>query len=261
MFIIQPSGGLCNRMRAINSARALAKRRKEKLVILWYLNPELNAAFEDLFQPIQEPDITLLNIRSLKDPRKLYYQFSAGQRLGDEDIRAHKMGDKLEEDFLQSLKKRVYLLTCEQFAPSEGYDLFVPTKALQQRIDSFTKDFSPRCVGVHIRRTDNLVSMGKSTTEQFIAEMEKELSVHPESRFFLATDDLKEEELLRSRFPRKILSNPSRTIDRNSIAGMHDALLDLYCLAATDKIIGSYWSSFTDTAADMRGIEKIIAGE
>ena len=260
MFIIQPSGGLCNRMRAINSARALAKRRKEKLIILWYLNPELHAAFEDLFQPIQDPDIKLLNIRSLKDPRKLYYQFSAGQRFTDEDIRSHKDGEKLQESFLQTWKKKVYLLSCEQFASSKGYDLFVPTKALQERIENFTKDFAPRCVGVHIRRTDNAISMGKSTTEQFIAEMEKELSAHPESRFFLATDDQREEELLRSRFPGKIISNQTRTIDRDSVAGMHDALLDLYCLAATDKIIGSYWSSFTDTAADMRGIEKIIAG-
>ena len=51
-------------MRVINSAMKLAKRRKEKLVILWYLIPELNAAFEDLFQPILEPDITLINIHS-----------------------------------------------------------------------------------------------------------------------------------------------------------------------------------------------------
>ena len=42
---------------------------------------------------------------------------------------------------------------------------------------------------------------------------------------------------------------------------MQDALLDLYCLAAAKKLIGSYWSSFTDIAADMKGIEKVIAGE
>ncbi len=245
----------------ICSAMALAKRRKEKLVILWYLNPELNAAFEDLFLPIREPDITLINIRSLKDPRKLYYQFSANQRFGDDDIRRNKICEHLNEDFYQKLKKRVYIFTCERFDPTRDYSLFVPTAALQKRIDAFTKDFAPRCVGVHIRRTDNAVSMGKSTTEQFIAEMEKELTEHPETRFFLATDDQSEEDLLRSRFPGKIISNPSRTIDRNSVAGMHDALLDLYCLAAGDKIIGSYWSSFTDTAAEMRGIEKVIAGE
>lgn len=261
MLIIQPSGGLCNRMRVINSARELSRRRKEKLVILWYLNPELNAAFEDLFQPIHEPDIILINIRSLKDPRKLYYQLSAGQRFGNDDILNNKTDGTLNDNFYRALKKRVYIFTWEHFYPSKDYSLFVPTDALQKRVGAFTKDFVPRCVGVHIRRTDNAVSMGKSTTEQFIAEMEQELLAHPETRFFLATDDQREEDLLRSRFPGKIISNQSRTIDRNSVAGMHDALLDLYCLAASDKIIGSYWSSFTDTAADMRGIEKVIAGE
>ena len=36
---------------------------------------------------------------------------------------------------------------------------------------------------------------------------------------------------------------------------------DLFSLAATDKILGSYWSSFTDVAASMRGIPKVIVGE
>ena len=175
MLIIQPSGGLCNRMRVINSARELSRRRKEKLVILWYLNPELNAAFEDLFQPIHEPDIILINIRSLKDPRKLYYQLSAGQRFGNDDILNNKTDGTLNDNFYRTLKKRVYIFTWEHFYPSKDYSLFVPTDALQKRVDAFTKDFAPRCVGVHIRRTDNAVSMGKSTTEQFIAEMEQEL--------------------------------------------------------------------------------------
>ena len=33
------------------------------------------------------------------------------------------------------------------------------------------------------------------------------------------------------------------------------------CLSKTDKIIGSYFSSFTDIAADINGIPKIVAGE
>lgn len=260
MLIIQPSGGLCNRMRVINSAWELAKRRKEKLIVLWYLCPELNCAFEDLFLPIREPGIKIINIKSLKDPRKLFYQLTAAQRFGNDDILNHKTDGVLHQDFYDSLKKRVYLFTWEHFYPSSDYHFYVPTRSLQARIDAFTKDFAPRCVGVHIRRTDNAVSMGKSTTEQFLAEMKKELSSHPQTRFFLATDDSREEELLRAEFPGKIISNQSRTIDRNSVEGMHDALLDLYCLAASDKLIGSYWSSFTDIAADMRGIEKIIAG-
>jgi len=259
MLIIQPSGGLCNRMRVINSAWELAKRRKEKLIVLWYLCPELNCPFEALFQPTEE--IRVINIRSLKDPRKLFYQLTARQRFGNEDILKHKTDGVLHEDFYKSLKNPVYIFTWEHFYPSVDYHFYIPTEPLQKRMDSFTARFGKRCVGVHIRRTDNAVSMGKSTTEQFLSLMQAELDAHPETLFFLATDDKKEEALLREVFPGKILSNENRSLDRNSVEGIHDALLDLYCLAATKKLIGSYWSSFTDIAADMHGIEKVIAGD
>lgn len=258
MLIIQPSGGLCNRMRVINSAWELAKKRKERLIVLWYLCPELNCPFEALFRPVKE--IRIINIRSLADPRKLFYQLIARQRFGNDDILNHKTDGILHRDFYESLKNPVYLFTWEHFYPSHDYHFYVPSAPLQKRIDLLTASFQKRCVGVHIRRTDNTVSMGKSTTEQFIALMKLELDRHPETCFFLATDDNKEEALLRKTFPGRIISNELRVQDRNSVEGMQDALIDLWCLAACCKIIGSYWSSFTDTAADMRGIEKVIAG-
>ena len=259
MLIIPPSGGLCNRMRVINSARVLAERRGDALIVLWYACAELNCSFEDLFLPVH--DFTIHNIRSLKDPRKLFYQLRARQRLGNEDILQHKTDGVLHEDFFRSLKDPVYVFTWEHFYPSSDYSCYAPIPSLQSRLDALTASFGPRCVGVHIRRTDNAVSMGKSTTEQFITLMKKELDAHPDTCFFLATDDMAEERLLRETFPGKIISNPNRTLDRNSVAGMHDALLDLYGLAATQKLIGSYWSSFTDIAADMGGLEKVIAGQ
>ena len=235
----------------INSAWELAKKRGERLIVLWYLCPELNCSFESLFQPVTE--IRIINIRSLLDPRKLFYQLTARQRFGNDDI--------LHQDFYESLKNPVYLFTWEHFYPSHDYHFYVPAAPLKKRIEAVTASFGDRCVGVHIRRTDNTVSMGKSTTEQFLALMHKELEAEPETRFFLATDDMEEEALLRKTFPGRILSNEARTLNRSSEAGMHDALLDLYCLASTRKLIGSYWSSFTDIAADMKGIEKVIAGE
>ena len=78
---------------------------------------------------------------------------------------------------------------------------------------------------------------------------------------FVDFDDLSEEEYLRNQFPDKIISNRERNLSRDSISGIQDAMLDLYCLAATTKIIGSFFSSFTDIAADMHQIPKIIAGE
>ncbi len=259
MIIIQPSGGLCNRIRVINSAWELAKKRRERLVVLWYLCPELNCSFDSLFRPVRE--LTVLNIRSLWDPRKLFYQLTARQRFGNEDILNNRTDGVLNEDFYRNLKSPAYIFTWEHFYPSHDYRFYVPVEPLKRRIDAITSGFGEHCVGVHIRRTDNAISMGKSTTEQFIALMKKELEKAPDTRFFLATDDKNEEDLLRKTFPGKIISNENRTLSRASQDGIEDALLDLFCLSSTKKLIGSYWSSFTDIAADMGGIEKLIAGE
>lgn len=259
MIIIQPSGGLCNRMRVINSGWRLAREKKEPLQILWNCNAELNCPFESLFQPVTE--FKIRNIHSVADPRKLFHQKTAKHYLTNEDILAHRNSDGcLDADYAASLTGKTYIFTWEWFYPSEDYHLFVPTERLQARIDAMTAQFGTSCVGVHIRRTDNQPAIGKSSTDAFLRSMEQELAADPHTRFYLATDDMEEERILREAFPERILSNENRCLRRDSIDGMHDALLDLYCLASTRKIIGSYFSSFTDIAAEIHGIPKIIAG-
>lgn len=260
MIIIQPSGGLCNRMRVINSGWRLARERQEKLKIIWNCNAELNCPFESLFQPVKE--FPIISIHSVADPRKLFYQKTSRNYLTNEEILANRGDDGcLRPDFVKSLKGNTYIFTWEWFYPSEDYHLFVPTDALQKRINEMTAGFGASCVGVHIRRTDNQPAIGKSSTDAFVASMKKELESDPDTMFYLATDDMTEEARLRQAFPGKILSNQNRCLQRDSAEGMHDALLDLYCLASTRKIIGSYFSSFTDIAADMKKIPKVIAGE
>ncbi len=259
MIIIQPSGGLCNRIRSINSAWTLAKKKGVPLKVLWLNAPELNCPFEKLFQPTEE--FSLSNIYSLRSPEKLFLQLTARRRLDNRDILENKTGVTLNDAFFRSLPDSVYIFTWEQFYPTEDYHLFVPTAAVQKRIDGFTSRFASHMVGVHIRRTDNVSAIGKSGTDAFIRAMEAEIAADPQVQFFLATDERAEEAVLRQAFPGRILSNEERVLKRDSEAGMQDAMVDLYCLAATDKILGSYWSSFTDVAAEMRRIPKVIVGE
>ncbi len=260
MIIIQPSGGLCNRMRVINSGLRLAEERQDKLLVLWNCNAELNCPFDALFQPVTECTIT--NIHSVADLRKLFFQKTARTYLTNEDLLAHRTpAGALDRDYVKSLRKNIYIFTWEWFYPSKDYHLFAPIKPLQARIDQMTAQFGPSCVGVHIRRTDNQPAIGKSSTDAFIHSMHRELSLDPDTMFYLATDDKKEEERLRAHFPDRILSNQNRCLRRDSKEGIQDALLDLYTLASTRKIIGSYFSSFTDIAADMKKIPLTIAGE
>lgn len=261
MLIIQPIGGLCNRMRAINSARIFAEKRKEKLTVIWFVNPELGCPFEKIFEPSSA--FKVINIYSKWNLKKLWYQLTSlifGIYLDNKSIRFHKGEGTLEEPFASSLGPYVYIATEEHFYPCHDYSPFLPEKELSARIDSKKNELGEHAVGVHIRRTDNMPSIGKSSTPDFIDAMNKELSRNPDTMFYLATDDLSEEEALRERFPGKIISNEERNLSRDSVEGIRDAMIDLYCLASTSKIIGSYFSSFTDIAADMRGIPKVIAG-
>lgn len=259
MFIIQPSGGLCNRMRVINSSLELAKRKNTKLLVLWYCAPELNAPFESLFEPTDA--FRVINFSSLKDLRKLWYQLTARTRISNEDIEAHTTDGILDEDFFRSIRLPAYLFTWEHFYDADEYfKLFRPAPKLKKRIDEAIRRFDENTVSVHIRRTDQSASIAYSKTENFIELMNREIEKNPQTKFFLATDDKEEEALLRKTFPGRIISNENRTLRRDSLDGMYDALLDLYCLAACNKIIGSYYSSFTDTASALGGIPKLIAG-
>ena len=139
MVIIQPSGGLCNRMRVINSSLELAKRKGAKLLVLWYCADELNAPFESLFQPVEE--FKVINFTSLKDLRKIWYQLTARTRISNADIENHKTDGLLDQDFFDSIKLPAYIFTWEHFYPTnEYYGLFKPTAELQKRIDGLSGD-------------------------------------------------------------------------------------------------------------------------
>ncbi len=256
MLIIQPSGGLCNRIRVINSAYELAKKRKDSLIVLWLVNDELGCTFESLFQPVK--DIKIINIHSKWNIKKIFYQLTANTKVNNSDIENNKTDGVLHEDFYKKLGKRTFISTWEHFYPSSDYRFFKPANEIQSKINAITKDFGDSCVGVHIRRTDHTWAIESSSSNGFADAIEKEISNNPSARFYVATDDIKEENFLRDKFGSKIISNQNKTLNRNSVDGMHDALIDLMCLASTTKIFGSYFSSFTDIAADINGIEKIV---
>lgn len=284
MLIIQPIGGLCNRMRAINSALQLSKLRGDKLTILWFKNSELNCDLKALFQI--PPKIRLLTITSKWDIRKMFLQGFCQfvnndiivknlikedpPSVNDSEIpktientsavisSVHK---SLQPDFQDSLGKNCYIATEEQFMPENDYSFFKPTQALAARIQQITSASPPSVVGVHIRRTDSLPSIEVSSSDAFVIAMREELSNCPSTCFYLATDDAREEALMKELFPGKIITMPQKVLDRNSPQGIQDALVELYCLASTKKLIGSHYSSFSDIAALLYGIPKIVAGK
>ena len=88
--------------------------------------------------------------------------------------------------------------------------------------------------------------------------MAGELEARPDVRFFLATDDAEIKRRLLDRFGEDRIITARMELRRDSQEGMKGAVLDLFALSRTEKIIGSYYSSYSEIAAELGGIELII---
>jgi hypothetical protein len=267
MITIKPEGGLGNRMRAIDSALLIAKSEGKTINVIWEMTFELNCSFSKLFRFPDAVNLTERKINRLfKSLKGLLYRSlrKTGVHLPlGYDI--HLFDDEILDlkrrnvDFRQLMgpDKSVYINTCNQFFQGpESFKAFIPVPEIQQIIDSYVKGFNSNTIGVHIRRKDNLRSIKHSPLEGFVALMEKEVNNNPETLFFLATDSEEVENTLLEIFKGRIITH-KKMLDRNTEAGIQDALIDLFCLSKTRKIFGSHYSSYSEVAAQINNIELI----
>lgn len=140
---------------------------------------------------------------------------------------------------------------CEHYPLRE---IFVPRGDIAARIAESTAGFDAHTIGLHIRGTDNVKAREHSTLAKFIARIDSELSINEAATFFLATDEPDVRETLVARYGKRIFYRDN-VLSRSSVAGMQDAVADLWCLSRTRLIVGSYWSSYSEIAAEIGGIE------
>lgn len=263
-LVIKPTSGLCNRLRALNSAIELSKKSQSQLDMIWELNPDCNCRFEDLFEPIAG----IANIKNITDSywarkmgrlSKIFYSFNKSCRFIDQEESAifHGLAKENPELVIDEIHgfRKVVVYSGRPFYDDEnttGFSLFLPTENIRRIIEQYRDENS---IGVHIRRTDHAIAKEKSPDELFINQMQHELELDSTVRFFLSTDDPSVEEKFKAMFPGKVDVHKKQSLDRNDAQAIKDAVVDLYCLANTKKILGSYWSSFSNTAAAIGKIE------
>ena len=56
-ILLVPVGGLANRMKAIDSAIKLSRKANSELHIIWFKDRGLNCRFDQLFEPIDLPNV------------------------------------------------------------------------------------------------------------------------------------------------------------------------------------------------------------
>ena len=203
---IIPTGGLCNRLRAIATGVAVAKSYHCPSVIYWNNSLGLKADYCELFKPIPQEDVKLVenkqwlyNINGNKDYlirwpllktmfEQIVFNFSI--------YRDGEIYSKLKMSYSRSL----LLISCYPMCTKYTIQgMLVPQDDIQRRIDEV-------------------------------------------------------KESLKSKYPNRIITLMDDT-DRISLEGMKFAMVDLFCLSKTRKIIGNVASSYSQIAAEIGGIE------
>ena len=254
-IIVQPQGGLCNRMRTIAGAYKLAQTINKKLIVFWVRNDELNERFDNLFvlTPFKVIDDHpgsfiqkwLWRIANRTD----FFTLIDDQTILNSDFRNSPISEWAKELSYSNL----LICACHDITKDCDYSIFKPLDAIRNRCPISKEE---NVIGIHIRRTDNVESVKFSPTELFVQRMNETIDNHGEVKFFLATDDPKEEAYLQEIYGNRIIVNHKTSLDRNNPIAIQEALLDLYTLTQCREIYGSYYSSFSDVAAIWGGVSK-----
>lgn len=252
----QPLGGLCNRMRVITGAVELAKILNRKLIIIWTSDCTLNAKFSDLFEPIPY-EVIETSLTSISQRLRWHTLTKLlGYKVFDDLwIKNHARNIPTEKWLPLMQNYRIFIYSNLDIILNGDYSIFKPKKIVLEEFNNV--NVNKNVIGIHIRRNDNVNAIRFSPTQLFIDRIHEDLRINPNIQYYLATDDPDEENNFIQEFGDSIIIYKKHSLDRNNPLAIKDALIDLYNLSCCNKIYGSYYSSFSDTAALWSGIDKI----
>ena len=272
---IKVQNGLANRLRTINSFYSLSILFGKNLFVCWESGPGWSDdKFTDLFVN-QE-------INFISDDE---YNVLTSDIFNLQSI-IHKSYDRLSYEFHESVNNIFYKIMTEDFCYSGDscleymmpkffkeqnhfYSLLHPVQWIQDKIDAVSSTFDKNTVGVHVRRGDAWNSRIKdkfkiSDDQSFFHLLDQEIDKNPDVNFFLSTDSEETNVKFVDRYGDRIIYNQKKVFF-NSICmyepkyHQDDAVIDLFLLSKTSKIIGSNWSSFSSLSSKISHKQLIIA--
>lgn len=294
-LVVSTNNGLCNRLRSIATGHVLAQYYHRNLEVVWAPESEVVGfcSWSDLFDAPPLRFVPSLPSKGAFYGKKLGGESNGlvvlnllveEDLLDDSDVQQYgtlrgcrRPGSELMID-IPSMFSSVSIQAIQNIRPismdprkfleekKKFYQTLVPRAEIKREIDRFAKNISKKTIGVHIRTTDQLEKRFKKSVpafQNFEAAIEQSLNLDPESNFFLCSDSYLVIQHFKRRYPGKILTfdkhrfDGENEIERFSKTGTKRALIDLFLLSKTHKIIGTKFSSFSYEAAAIGGIDFI----
>lgn len=270
MIIVEPCAGLGNRFLGMASAYHWAQQTGDELTVLWKTERVMGARNEAVFSL---PDgIRVIHAKDFGYKDKPFSNFryqmlekklrKKADYFSDVDMTNDLFVEKGNAYYEEVMKNNdlKFIRAFSQFHDFSGIDrpleFIKPTDYVREKADSVISGIdSSSNIGVHIRRTDNQVCINNSPIEVFIAAMEREIEKDDRVTFYIASDDLDTILELKRRFGDRIYYMAEKNFERDSDKGIADAFAELICLSHANKIIGSFYSTYSRIAAMLSGIE------
>jgi len=267
MLELIPIEGLCNKMRAIDSAVSFCATYNIPLKIYWIRDKKLiNCQFQDLFEPIENLSLYEMDDlpfklriggkRNFFLPNLLRKLPLSGKVFKGFDIKDFKNQGGDFKELYDEHKRLIFFSFSRFFDTEKAYDIFKPVPLVQEMIAKETQRFNEFTIGIHIRRTDHELAITKSPLALFEEKINKEISINNKVNFYLCSDCSATKKHLVNKYGETIFTN-FESGDRTTLKGMYRGITELYSLSKTIKIYGSYGSSFSGTASILAGIERI----
>ncbi len=243
-----PQHGMCNRLRAVASARRLCQQFGAEFFLVWDWGD-----FWHFFDRL--PDVQVSMEVAGPYDRKLRHQPWEIDPDRTVDVSAERV--RLQSDY-------VFWGTHENALTLADVMPFFPALSarLRQVVDEFSRSQMENTVGMHIRRTDNLNS-ARFSPDAFFFRAAKRI-VAEGKKIFLASDNLESERAMRKLFGDALVTYPRRQQLTQrwprsfDLIAAEDDLIELFVLSRAEYVYGSYWSSFSGVAIAMNGSPKSV---
>jgi hypothetical protein len=265
-LVLYPRGGICNRLRAIASAKRLCAQTGALCTVLWDWG----------------------DYRALFDDDTEWLPYAASSDLDQEKVFSgyHHVRHLLQDEGGARGNRRVSVTTYPRVVVTSGYVFYAaeepplrgrhyeepvlpwfpkPHALVLEKVRAFRQaHFSPSTAGMHIRRTDHKPATFHCPDKAYFKEADRLIAAG--RRVFLATDNVETVRTMKERYGDNLLSYPKssalsqrwprETWDRVDVI---DDMVDLWLLASCDFVIGSTQSSYSRVGMLLNGSPRCKA--
>jgi hypothetical protein len=246
-LILQPVNGLMNRFRCIASSKIMSDFTNREFMLNWKPEYVCNSQISDLVED------GFFNIGYDVNRYECYYH--SGPEKGSEQ--------PFVDEMISTDQETIYLLAGGNFIPT-GMDVsefnnrksdFYKSIPFVDKIKNKYEDFASKnsdYIGMHLRYTDRIEY---SPNIEYIEEI---ISNNSDTKIFICSDDRSVLNSLGNKFGDRILTYDTTNLNRASVDGSQQAIVEWLILANSKKIYYSAGSSYSYEACFVNKLDNSV---